>query len=338
MSKRMGRQTVAFSNPPRIASYASVVGKKEGDGPLAKYFDFINEDTTYGEASWEKSESRLQKESITRALDKAALTPGNIDYIFAGDLMNQCIATSFGIRGLEIPLVGLYGACSTMAEATGLAAVMIDGGFAGSCVAVTSSHYCSAERQYRTPLEYGAQRTQSAQWTVTGAGALTLSTGGSGPYITHFTTGKIVDMGIKDATNMGAAMAPAALDTIVAVFNDTGTTPADYDLVVTGDLGHTGMTLLSELLSREGLSFKDNLADCGIMIYDREQQDTHSGGSGAGCSAVTLCGKLLYDMEKGKINKLLFAGTGALLSPTSTLQGESIPGICHAVVLNNKPS
>jgi stage V sporulation protein AD len=335
MTKRTGKQTIQFSAPPSILSYSSVVGKKEGEGPIAKDFDYINNDTTFGEASWEKSESRMQMESLTRTLNKAGISPGQVDYIYAGDLMNQCIATSFGLRSFEIPLFGLYGACSTMAEGIGLASMAIDGGYASNSAVITSSHYCSAERQYRTPLEYGSQRTPLAQWTVTGSGSLLLGESGQGPYITHFTTGIIVDLGIKDAANMGAAMAPAAHSTITALFEDTNTTPSCYDLIITGDLGYFGNEILLDLFKRSNVTFNNNLGDCGIMIFDKDTQDVHSGGSGCGCSAVTLCGKLLNDMKAGKLNKLVFAGTGALLSPTSTLQGETIPGICHAVVISN---
>ncbi len=333
-SKRIGKQTVKMLKPPSIVGYASVVGKKEGEGPLGGSFDYINEDTTFGEKTWEKSESRMQKEATERALKKAGLTYDKLDYIMAGDLINQCIASSFAARESEVPFVGLYGACSTMAEGLAMSSMLIDGGFSGLSAAVASSHYCTAERQYRTPLEYGAQRTPTAQWTVTGSGAVILSEEGPGPYITYATMGKIVDLGVKDANNMGAAMAPAAHDTLAAMFHDTGTSPADYDLIVTGDLGSVGYDIVLDFFKRDGISFNGNYKDCGMAIYDAEKQDVHAGGSGCGCSAVVLCGKLLNDMKAGKLKKIIFAGTGALLSPVSTMQGESIPCVCHAVCIS----
>jgi len=334
--KRVGAQTVRFENPPSVLSYASVVGKKEGEGPLAKNFDFAYDDNTLGEKTWEKSEIRLQKEALTRAIAKSGLPVSEIDYIFGGDLINQCIASSFGLREFEIPFFGLYGACSTLAEGLSLAAMSIDGGYSDTAAAITSSHFSTAERQYRTPIEYGSQRTPPAQWTVTGSGVVILNADGCGPYLTHQTTGIICDMGITDAANMGAAMAPAAHSTISALFRDTKTTPADYDLIVTGDLGAVGHELLLELFKRDGINFPNNLTDCGIMIFDAGKQDTHAGGSGCGCSAVTLCGKLLGDMQRGKLERFIFAGTGALLSPVTIFQGESIPGICHTVVFSKK--
>ena len=282
-TKKMGRQTVALANPPSIAGHANVVGKKEGDGPLAGSFDHIEQDDTFGEKSWEKAESAMQKLALAAALDKAKQPASAMDYIFAGDLLNQCIGSGFAVRGQDIPFYGLYGACSTMAESLSLAAMMLDGGFGEWAAAVTSSHFCSAERQYRTPLEYGGQRTPTAQWTVTGSGAVILAREGQGPYVTHVTTGKIVDKGIKDANNMGAAMAPAAYATIKAHLEDTRRKPSCYDLIVTGDLGKLGSEIVKDFFHRDGIELQ-NFADCGLLIYDLEKQDVHCGGSGCGCS------------------------------------------------------
>ena len=334
-TKKLGRQTVAFATPPSIAGHANVVGKKEGDGPLAGSFDHIEQDDTFGEKSWEKAESAMQKLALAAALDKAKQPASAMDYIFAGDLLNQCIGSGFAVRGQDIPFYGLYGACSTMAESLSLAAMMLDGGFGEWAAAVTSSHFCSAERQYRTPLEYGGQRTPTAQWTVTGSGAVILAREGQGPYVTHVTTGKIVDKGIKDANNMGAAMAPAAYATIKAHLEDTKRKPSCYDLIVTGDLGRLGSEIVKDFFHRDGIELQ-NFADCGLLIYDLEKQDVHCGGSGCGCSAVVLTGLLLNGMREGRWKNILFCGTGALLSPTSTQQGESIPSICHAVAISTR--
>ena len=334
-AKKLGRQTVALGAPPVIIGHANIVGKKEGDGPLADSFDHIEQDDTFGEKSWEKAETSMQKMAFAMALDKAGLAASNLDYLFAGDLLNQCIGSGFAVRGQDVPFFGLYGACSTMGESLSLAAMMIDGGFAQYTGAVTSSHFCSAERQYRTPLEYGGQRTPTAQWTVTGSGAVILAACGSGPRITHVTTGKVVDKGIKDANNMGAAMAPAAYDTLTAHFRDTGFSPARYDLIVTGDLGKLGKEILMDFFARDGVELA-NYNDCGTMIYDLKKQDVHCGGSGCGCSAAVLTGYLLNGMKAGRWKNILFCPTGALLSPTSTQQGESIPSICHAVAISTQ--
>ena len=334
-TKKLGTQTVAFADPPAIAGYASVVGKKEGEGPLAAWFDQIGSDDTFGEKSWEKSESAMQKLALSAALDKAGIAASTLDHILAGDLLNQCIGTSFAVRSQDVPFYGLYGACSTMAESLSLGAMLVDGGFASWVACMTSSHFCSAERQYRTPLEYGSQRTPTAQWTATASGCTILSTVGDGPYVTHATCGKIVDKGIKDANNMGAAMAPAAYETIKAHLQDTHRKPSDYDLIVTGDLGQLGHDIVLDLFRRDGVELK-NLSDCGVLIYDLEGQDVHCGGAGCGCSAAVLNGYLLGGMRQGRWSKILFCGTGALLSPTSTQQGESIPAICHAVAISTQ--
>lgn len=327
--KRIGKRTIIFENKPRIISYGSVVGKKEHEGPLSNEFDSYTTDSFFGEKSFEKAESRLQKTAVQTALDKAGLTPDDIDNIFAGDLLNQCIGSSFGLRSFGIPFIGLYGACSTMALSAGLAAVFIDSGAAKKTISVTSSHFCSAERQYRFPLNYGSQRTPTAQWTVTGSGALILGKDGGDIYINSATFGEIEDLNIKDANNMGAAMAPAAAGTLLNFFKDTETKPEDYDIIFTGDLGYVGTNLLYELLEREGIDIRCRHSDCGTLIFDREKQDVHAGGSGCGCSASVLCSYIMHRLEKGDFGNILFMSTGALMSPTSSFQGESIPGIAH---------
>jgi stage V sporulation protein AD len=335
-TKRMGGQTVRLPSAPAIISCANVVGNQEGKGPLRDSFDCVSEDSLFGQKTWEQAESDMQKRVLNAAIAKAGIDAATLSYIFAGDLLNQCIGTSFALRPSEIPFFGLYGACSTMAESLSLAAMMIDGGFANWTAAMTSSHFCTAERQYRNPLEYGNQRTPTAQWTATAAGAVILCNEGNGPYITHVTTGKIVDWGIADANNMGAAMAPAAYQTLRAHFADTGRTPEAYDLIVTGDLGVLGKEIVTDLFAKDGVNLMGRYDDCGVLIYDNEKQDMHCGGSGCGCSAAVLTGHLMQEMKKGRIKRLLFAGTGALLSPTSSQQGESIPGICHVVAISTE--
>ena len=332
--KRIGQRTVALSNPPSVLSFANIGGKFEGQGPLSGYFDELSQDSFFGEKTWEKAESAMQKKVVRRALEQAKLKPKDIGYILAGDLLNQCIGSSFGLRELGIPFYGLYGACSTMGESLSLAAMLIDGGFTERAIAVTSSHFCTAERQYRMPVPYGSQRPPTAQWTATASGCTVLGREGAGPYITHVTCGKIVDKGITDPNNMGAAMAPAAYDTLAAFFRDTGTAPKDYDLIVTGDLGELGHGIVRDFFSRDGVELGDNFQDCGLLLYDRESQDMHAGASGCGCSASVLNGYLLTQMQRGVWKKIVFAPTGALLSPTSSFQGESIPGICHAVCIS----
>ena len=332
--KRLGRQTVALAHPPSVLSFSNIGGKFEGQGPLADFFDEISNDSFFGEKTWEKAESAMQKTVLQRALEKAELTPEDLDYILAGDLLNQCIGSSFGLRDFRVPFYGLYGACSTMGESLSLASLLIDGGYADRAAALTSSHFCTAERQYRMPVPYGSQRTPTAQWTATASGCCILADQGDGPYITHVTCGRIVDKGITDVNNMGAAMAPAACDTLSALFRETKTGPGDYDLIVTGDLGVLGHAIVTDLLGREGVDLSRNYQDCGMLLYDRERQDMHAGASGCGCSASVLNGYLLRKMREGKWKTILFAPTGALLSPTSSGQGESIPSICHAVRLS----
>lgn len=335
-TKHLGQQTVRFNFPPSILATASVVGKKEGEGPLRTCFDLVSEDTKFGQNTWEKAESQMQTLALQTVLKKASISSSQVDMLFAGDLLNQCIGTSFAARGTDIPFYGLYGACSTMAESLSLAAMAVEGGFANYAVAMTSSHFASAERQYRLPLEYGGQRTPTAQWTVTGSGAAVLQPNGAPPYIRGITTGKIVDLCIADANNMGAAMAPAFVDTVLAHFRDTGLDPSAYDLIVSGDLGSVGKELAQDLFRREGCSLGDRLDDCGTMIFDLKAQDVHAGGSGCGCSAVVLCGYLMDKLKSKKYKNILFCGTGALLSPVSTQQGESIPAICHAVTISSE--
>ncbi|MBC7765366.1 MAG: stage V sporulation protein AD [Hyphomonadaceae bacterium] len=335
-TKRLGAQTIKMQYPPTIIASATIVGEKEGKGPLENTFDKVLDDALWGESSFEKAESKLMRETIMLAVEKAEQPMSNMHYILAGDLLSQCIGTNFAVRELEVPFFGLYGACSTMAESLSLATILVDGGFADYVVAATSSHFCSAERQFRFPLAYGGQRTPTAQWTVTGAGAIVVSSNGNGPFITHITTGKIIDLGIKDANNMGAAMAPAAADTILQHFSDTGKTVNDYDLVVTGDLGKLGLALTDQILKENNLDLQDKLNDCGLLIYDIEAQDMHMGGSGCGCSASVLCGHLLKEIKIGNMKRILFVATGALMSPTSTQQNESIPCIAHAVTIEKE--
>lgn len=325
---------IKLENAPSIVGYAAVVGKKEHDGPLGDDFDLHDEDNTFGMDTWEKSESEMQRLALNTALAKAKLSPDAIKAIFAGDLLNQCTGSAYGLLSFEKPYFGLYGACSTFAEGTMLASLMINAGYFDKCAAVSSSHFCSAERQFRFPLEYGGQRTPTAQWTVTGAGALLLTSDGEGPYVTHVTTGRIRDAGVTDANNMGAAMAPAAYETLRAHFADTGRTPADYAAIITGDLGKIGHEILTDLFLRDGVDLGVCSTDCGMLIFNPETQDVHAGGSGCGCSASVLCGHILQRMTCGDWPRVLFAATGALMSPTTSQQGESIPGICHAVALD----
>ncbi|MDR1737041.1 MAG: stage V sporulation protein AD [Oscillospiraceae bacterium] len=336
IKKRIGPQTVRFSSPPAVLSCACAAGVKECQGPLGKCVDVPCEDDLLGQDSWEKAESQLQRYALDAVLRKAGAEADSLDVIFAGDLLNQCIGSSFGLRDAGAPFYGLYGACSTMSESLSLAAMSIDGGFAKRAMAITSSHYCSAERQFRLPIDYGAQRAPTAQWTVTGSGAVLLEKkkprpAASGVHITHVTTGKIIDAGITDSSNMGAAMAPAAYDTLSAFFNESGLGPEKHDLIVTGDLGAVGMQIVRDLFLDDGVDLGKRYNDCGVMVFDLDKQDVHAGGSGCGCSAVVLCGHIINEMRAGTWKNVLFCGTGALLSQVSSLQGDSIPGICHLV-------
>ncbi len=334
--KKLGSQTVKLENPPSIISSYSIVGPKEGEGPLKKYFDLILEDDLWGQESWEKAETKIQEECIKSAISEGGLSSKDIDYLIAGDLLNQIIATGYSARQLSIPFFGLYGACSTMTESLSLGAMIVDGGFADKIVCATSSHFSTAERQFRFPLEYGNQRKLSAQWTVTGAGASLISSTGSGPYITYITSGKILDPGITDVANMGGAMAPAAIDTLINHFQDTGKDPSYYDLIISGDLGYVGKSIVIDLMKKQGYDLTKNYTDCGVEIFDKKEQDTHAGGSGCGCSGSVFNGYILKEMAKGTLNKVLLMSTGALHSTLATQQGESIPGIAHAVAIENQ--
>lgn len=333
MNNRVGKRTVCFKNTPYIRESAAIVGVKEGEGPLYKSFDEILKDDAFGADTWEAAESKIQHQLMAVVLSKAKMKAEDIDYVLAGDLMNQCVATHYGIRDYNIPFIGMYGACSTMTESMCVASMLVSGGFANNAAAMTSSHFCSAEKQFRYPLEYGGQRAPSAQWTVTGGGCAIISNEPSPLKITHVTIGKIVDLGITDISNMGSAMAPAAIDTLSALFSDTGTKPCDYDGIFTGDLGVVGSEILVEKLGEDGYDIKIQHNDCGKMIFDLKKQDVHSGGSGCGCMGSVLCGHILNEMKQGKYNRIIAMATGALMNPTVVLQGESIPGIAHAIVI-----
>lgn len=335
LSNRIGRQTVELPNKPVIIETASIVGVKEGEGPLSSYFDRVLTDDTLGEKSWEKSESSLQRETAYLAINKSGFMQDDIDYVLAGDLLNQCAGAHYSVRDLDIPFLGLYGACSTMSEGMSIGAMLIDGGFANRLMCMTSSHFCSSERQFRNPLEYGGQRAPSAQWTVTGAGCAILSNDGQGPKITHITTGKVIDKGVTDVSNMGAAMAPAAIDTLCAHFRETGRQPDYYDAIVTGDLGVIGSDILTELMLKEGYDLRSLHHDCGKMMYDIEKQDVHAGGSGCGCFGSVFCGYFFNELKKNNLKKILVMATGALMNTTVIEQGESIPSVAHAVAIEN---
>lgn len=332
-NKRVGRQTIKLINPPKIISAFSVVGPKEGEGPLKEYFDEILNDDTYGKESYEKAESEMMYTAISAAIKRAKLKESDINYMLAGDLLNQIISSSFAARELAIPFFGLYGACSTMSESLSLASIIMDGGFADYVVASTSSHFSAAERQFRYPLEYGSQRSETAQWTVTGSGAVVLGKEGNYPEVRYITTGVVKDYGVTDPNNMGAAMAPAAVDTIYNHFKDTGRTPDDYDIIATGDLGMIGKKITDKLLLEYGYDIRGNHMDCGEAIFHNDIQKTGAGGSGCGCSAVVTAGYLYKKMMRKEIKSFLLVSTGALMSTTSSLQGESIPGIAHAVAV-----
>ena len=329
--KKVGNQSYILKKPVTITSTACIVGPKESEGPLAKYFDQCLEDEFWGEETWEKAESKIIKETVNLAISKSKFPVANIDLCFAGDLINQCIASSFGLKSINIPLFGVFGACSTFIESMLLGSICIDGDFANNVLCATSSHFCSAEKQFRFPLELGNQRPPSSQWTVTGAGASILSKTGSGPFITSFTPGKMVDMGIKDANNMGAAMAPAAADTLISHFKDTGRAPSYYDAIFTGDLGYVGSDILKDLCKIEGYNISSVYEDCGCLIFDKNTQDTHSGGSGCACIATVFSGYISNMLTNKKYKKVLLVGTGSLTNTTSVQQGENILGIAHAI-------
>lgn len=331
MIKRIGARTIGFEEMPSIIGYASVAGKKESEGPLGSGFDKLIFDSYDGFDTYEQAESQFQTEAVSLALEKSGVSAQDVDYIFAGDLLNQCVGSSFGLKSFNIPYLGQYGACSTMAQGLIMAAVFVEGGAASTAMCVTSSHFCSAERQYRFPLEYGGVRTPTAQWTVTGAGSCVLKNDKKGPCVARATVGRIVDLGVKDANNMGAAMAPAAAQTIKDYFTDTNTSPKDYDLILTGDLGEVGSASLYDLLLMENIDIRNNHNDCGLMIFDRKKQDVHAGGSGCGCAGSVFCSKILNSINDGRLKNILFMATGALMSPTTSGQGSSIPSIAHLV-------
>ncbi|HIU19865.1 MAG TPA: stage V sporulation protein AD [Candidatus Limiplasma stercoravium] len=337
--KRVGAQTVDLPLRPAICGCAAVGGKMEGEGPLGGLLDQVFSDERCGQASFELAEKRLFLEAVHRAIKKAGLQTGDIQFLLGGDLLNQIITSAFSARELGIPFIGLYGACSTMAESLALSGMLLDGEHALRVVCAASSHFCTAERQYRFPLEFASQRSPTAQWTVTGAGAALVSLDERDTplaRISRVCMGRVVDLGVTDANNMGAAMAPAAADTLLSLLTDTHTTPDDYDLIVTGDLGQVGHDLLCQLMREQRMALDEKrYVDCGLVIYDREAQDVHAGGSGCGCSAVTLSAALLPRLASGDIGRMIFMATGALMSPTSSQQGESIPGIAHAVVLES---
>lgn len=332
MPERVGADTIRLSNRPAVLGYAAVGGKKEGEGPLGRCLDAVFEDARLGCDTWEQAESALQREALTRAVEKAGMMKNRLQVLFAGDLLNQNIASTFGLREMGVPLLGQFGACSTMGQTLAMAALFVDSGAADLCGAVTSSHFCTAERQFRFPLEYGGQRTPTSQWTATASGACVVGMG-DGVRVDSVCIGRVCDLGVTDMNNMGAAMAPAAADTIGRYLRDTGTTPKDYDLIATGDLGAVGSDLCRQLMEEKGVTLGGNYTDCGLLLFDRQRQDVHAGGSGCGCSAAVLCAHLLPLMEQGVFGRVLFCPTGALMSPTSSQQGESIPGICHAVCL-----
>lgn len=343
-SKMMGKQSILFQNAPCILSSSSIAGKKEGEGPLGAYFDYIEDDPMLGKDSWEEAESELLKEAVDKVLQKAGLQSQDIRYLAGGDLLGQLIATSFGIAEFNIPMFGLYGACSTMGEAMSIGSILVDGGYADKVIAITSSHFAGAEKQFRFPLDYGNQRPYSASWTVTGSGAVIITDQSNIKQdssevviiIKGITTGKIVDYGLKDSMNMGAAMAPAAYETIKQNFEDFSIEPNYYDKIITGDLGYVGKNILLDMLKEKGYDISSNHMDCGIEIFDKDKQDTHAGGSGCGCSAITFSGYILKQLKEGIWKKVLFVPTGALLSQTSFNEGNTVPGIAHAVMVEVK--
>jgi len=335
MNKVVGNQTIKFERKPKIISSAAIVGPKEGEGPLGEYFDKALQDSYYQEQTWEKAERKMTQENIDLLLQKANLSPDKIDYLIGGDLLNQTVTSNFAARKFPVPYFGIYGACSTMVEGMILGAILIDGGYAYRTINFTSSHYQGAERQYRTPNEYGDKYPSYKQWTATGTGATLLAKDGQGPVVTEATVGKVIDLGVKDPKDMGSAMAPAAADTILQHLNDTGRAPQDYDLIVTGDLGEIGSKLLKELLAEKNINLQDCHDDCGKILYNSDQ-DVGAGGSGCACAAVVTAAYLLPYLNNGEFKRVFVVATGALLSPLTSLQGESIPSIAHGIVIENE--
>ncbi len=338
INQELGKQSVKFKVPVYLVNSASVVGSKEGEGPLGQLFDVVLEDDMDGCNTWEEAESALQRDAVKTLIQKTGVRTENIRYLFAGDLLGQSIASTFGLMSFELPYIGLYGACSTCGLSLSMGSMAIAGGFAENVICVTSSHFASAEKEFRFPLAYGNQRPLSATWTVTGSGAFLLSNekkNGARAVITGITTGKIVDYGVKDSMNMGACMAPAAADIILQHMKDFHAKPEDYDRIITGDLGIVGKQILIDLLLQKDINIENQHMDCGIEMYDGDTQDTHSGGSGCGCSATVLSAYVLKQIEQGIWKKVLFIPTGALLSKISYNEGQSVPGVAHAVVLEN---
>lgn len=331
----MKNQIITLKNPPKISSCYSVVGSMEKEGPLGDLFHEYSPDNKFGKDTWEKAETEMQLRAINGAIKLSGLRVDDIDLLLAGDLLNQCVGSSYAVSNLDIPFLGLYGACSTCAEGLALGACLYSGGIIDTCAVVTSSHFCSSERQFRFPLEYGGQRTPTSQWTTTGSGAFILSNDGN-VKITEALLGKAIDMGITDISNMGAAMAPAAIDTVKRYFRNSAHSPGYFDLIVTGDLGYEGSEILKDLLLGDGIDIRKNHVDCGLMIFDRDGQDVHAGGSGCGCSAVVMAADIIPNLEKGTLKNVLFLGTGALMSPMTLFQGGSIPAVCHLVHLTGE--
>ena len=336
LSEKMARACFKLTTPPSITAFSAVGGKKENEGPLGNCFDKINDDPYFSTETYEQGESQLQKQAVRFALEKGSLKEKDIDFIFGGDLLNQCVGTTFGIMNYNIPFLGIYGACSTMSEGLLLASLCIDNKIGKRVVAVTSSHYCTAERQYRMPIDYGGQRPPTAQWTATAAGALVVENSDNPPFVRGVCVGKIVDMNVTDANNMGAAMAPAAADTVKRFLEAFSMKPEDFDYIVTGDLGKIGSTLFCDLLEKDNINVRENHTDCGLMLYNFSDTDVNSGASGCGCAASVLCGYFLPELQRGKIKNILFCATGALLSTTVNQQGEPIPSICHAVWISSE--
>ncbi len=330
-----GKQSILFDEPPYIISGGSVVGKKESEGPLGQLFDLVEEDNLFGQDTWEEAESEMQKEACLMALGKAKVDPHEVRYLFGGDLLRQGIATSMGLEELHIPLFGLYGACSTSGEALALSSMCVAAGYGEYMLAVTSSHFGSAEKEFRFPLAYANQRPPSSQWTVTGSGAFLVGRQKANVRIAGVTVGKIVDYGLKDSQNMGACMAPAACDTIIQNLSDFGYEPTDYDRIITGDLGYVGQSILFDLMRKQGKDIKQNHMDCGMLIFDQQTQNTNAGGSGCGCAAVTLVSFILPKISSGEWKRVLFVPTGALMSTVSYNEGQSVPGIAHGIVLEH---
>ena len=334
MGKKTGR-TLRFDKRINVISYANIVGKFEGEGPMSKYFDMIVKDEYFGEKTYEKAESKLQKTALDLALQKSILKKTDLDLIASGDLLNQCMSSCYSVRDIGVPYIGLFGACSTMTLSTIVASLSVESGFSEYAAGITSSHFCTAERQFRQPLEYGGQRTPSAQRTVTAGASVIVGTRQSKVYVDSITIGSVIDYLVSDANNMGAAMAPSACDTLCNFLKDTQTTPEDYDLILTGDLGEVGSSILIDMADEQGYNIKKQYNDCGLMIFDNKTQDTHAGGSGCGCSGAILTGYVLPKLNTGELKKVLFMSTGALMSPTTSMQGESIPGVTHLMYLRS---